>query len=127
MGLGSWRAFSGANMARSLKIGWWERLPVLPWRIVGEVESADEIPMKLPRNAAVLVVSGKKLKWLAFDCPCHRNHRILLNLDTQRFPHWRVRRDKLGRLTISPSVNALERGTRCHYFIRNGRIAWARS
>jgi hypothetical protein len=114
-------------MAGRLKLSLWDHFPLLPWRIVGEVESADDIPTKLPRNGAVIVVAGKRHKWIAFDCPCHLRHRILLNLDTSRYPHWRVRRGKRDRLTISPSVSSSENGMHCHYFIREGKVTWARN
>lgn len=114
-------------MARRLKVSLWDRFLLPPWRIVGEVESADDIPNQLPKRGAVLVVSGKRQKWIAFDCPCGSSHRILLNLDPSRFPYWRVRRGKKGRLTISPSVDSSENGKYCHYFIREGKVAWARN
>ena len=67
-------------MARRLKVSLWDRFLLPPWRIIGEVESADDIPNQLPKRGAVLVVSGKRQKWIAFDCPCDSSHRILLNL-----------------------------------------------
>jgi hypothetical protein len=108
-----------------MKIAWWKWLPFQGWRAVGAVESADEVPDRLPRRAAVLVGSGVHLKWLAFDCPCGRDHRILLNADPARSPAWLVAQDDAGRLTISPSIDALSKGRRCHYFIRTGRTLWA--
>ncbi|MFC5861782.1 DUF6527 family protein [Acidicapsa dinghuensis] len=113
-------------MARRIKLAWWTRLTSRPWRIVAEIESADEIPATLPKNGAVLVVARKKHKWIAFDCPCHLHHRILLNLDTTRYPHWRVSFGKKKRLTISPSVNSSDSGVYCHYFIREGKVLWAK-
>ena len=112
-------------MARLSTIRWWHWLPI-PWwwRLVATVEAADEIPERLPKRGAVLVGSRERPKWLAFDCPCRRGHRVMLSLDSARKPRWDIR----GRflLTVSPSVNDRTLGTRCHYFIRNGRTAWAR-
>lgn len=113
-------------MARRLKTSRWDRLTLLPWRIVANVEYADEIPDKLPRRGAVLVSAGKRQKWIAFDCPCQLHHRIMLNLDSTRYPYWRVRRGKKDRLTISPSVSSHENDSYCHYFIREGKVTWAR-
>jgi hypothetical protein len=113
-------------MARRLKPFWWDRLALVPWRIVADVESADEIPDKLPRRGAVLVSAGKRNKWIAFDCPCQLGHRIMLNLDSARYPYWQIRRGKKDRLTISPSVSSRESDRCCHYFIREGKVIWAR-
>ncbi len=110
-------------MADNLDISWWQRLPVHGWRIVGVVESADEIPQKLPRNGAVLVGTRTYPKWIAFDCPCRSGHRILLNADKARRPYWSVTTQ--GNLTIYPSIDYRDANGRCHFFIRNGRITWA--
>jgi hypothetical protein len=108
-----------------MKISWWQWLPFQRWRCVGVVESADEIPDRLPRNGAVLVASGGPPKWIGFDCPCRRGHRILLNTDHGRSPAWRIMQSAKGILSIAPSVDYHDGHRRCHYFMRNGKIVWA--
>jgi hypothetical protein len=110
-------------MAHVKKISWWDWVPGRSWRIAMVVDAADEVPAKLPRNAVVLVGSDEKPKWLVFDCPCRSGHRVMLNLDASRFPHWRLTQRK--KLTVAPSVDWNGSGTSCHYFIRNGRVVWA--
>lgn len=80
------------------------------------------MPDKLPRNAVVVVGSTHRPKWLGFDCPCRKGHRILLNLDTSRWPHWRLGPGR--RVTISPSVDSDGPAGRCHYFITRGKVIW---
>jgi hypothetical protein len=111
-------------MANVNNISWWQWVPVpgRSWRIVQIVEAADELPKRLPRNAAVLVGSYDKPKWLAFDCPCRIGHRVMLNLDPGRRPHWKIADKK--KLTVSPSVDWNNSGRVCHYFIRSGRVIW---
>lgn len=113
-------------MAVSIKIRWWQWLPFQRWRIVGAVESADDIPDRLPHNAAVLVSSAGYDKWIAFDCPCAQRHRIMLNLDASRYPNWRMHQKDHGPLTLSPSVNYYDGVRRCHFFIRGGKVDWAK-
>jgi hypothetical protein len=103
-------------------IRWWQWIPIFRWRIVGTVESADEVPARLPRNGAILVGSLAAPKWIAFDCPCRTGHRILLNADRARRPHWSVGVQR--RLTITPSVDFKDASKRCHYIVRNGHIQW---
>lgn len=105
-----------------MKISWWQKLPILGWRLVGSVDSADDIPQQLPRNGVVLVGPRTRPKWIAFDCPCRRGHRIMLNTDKTRFPYWSV--NTKGALTIYPSIDYRTSKQRCHYFIRHGRIRW---
>jgi len=107
-----------------MNIPWWEWLPFWAWRAVGAVDSADDVPDKLPRNGAVIVASGQRQKWIAFDCPCRGGHRVLLNLDPARKPAWTL--SNAGGLTISPSVDYHDGRRRCHYIVRAGKISWAK-
>ena len=107
-----------------MKIAWWQWLPLWRWRIVGGTESADEVPDRLPRNAVTLVGDPRRAKWIIFDCPCRTGHRIMLNADTGRKPYWTL--NPAPRLTISPSVDYRGTERRCHYFIRDGKIIWAK-
>lgn len=109
-----------------MKISWWQWWPFRRWRCVGFVESADEIPDKLPRNGAVIVGNAGGQKWVGFDCPCRNGHRILLNSDPARKPTWKVTVSPKGRLSIAPSVDYHDDRRRCHYFVRDGKIAWAK-
>lgn len=109
-----------------MNFSWWQWLPFQPWRLLGFVESADEIPERLPRNGAVAVGSATYPKWIAFDCPCRTGHRIMLNLDRSRRPYWTVRVAGQGRLTIRASVDYSDARKRCHYFVDDGGIRWAK-
>lgn len=111
-------------MVGVMRISWWKWLPFQRWRIIGMVESADEVPDRLPRNGVALVGDPGRTKWIVFDCPCRTGHRIVLNADPSRHPHWAL--NKVVRLTISPSIDYQGGRRRCHYFIRDGRTAWAK-
>lgn len=106
------------------KIRWWQWLPVWDWRIVTVVDSADEIPQRLPRNGAALVGSLRRPKWIAFDCPCRSGHRIMLSTDKAHSPHWDT--TVQGKLTVSPSIDYRHLTRRCHYFVRNGCVSWVK-
>jgi hypothetical protein len=109
-------------MAPLAPISLWQWLPMFRWRIVATVDDADLIPVRLPRKAAVLVGSPAHPKWIAFDCPCSSGHRIMLNLDASRYPRWSISVD--GLLTIRPSIDFYHSDSRCHFFVRNGRLDW---
>lgn len=95
------------------------------WTIRGTVGAGDEIPMEIPKCAAILVSPKGRATWIAFDCPCNLGHRIMLNLDPRRYPSWRlVRKDPL---TVSPSVNISASGRHCHFFLWKAQILWVRS
>jgi hypothetical protein len=105
------------------RIKWWQWLPFRGWRVVAVVDSADNIPKRLPRNGVVIVGQVEKPKWVAFDCPCRSGHRILLNTDKTRRPYWSLRTS--DKLSIHPSIDFENKDRRCHYFVRNGKINWA--
>lgn len=106
-----------------MKYSWLEWLPWRPWRVVTIVEAADEVSATLPPKCAVLVGSLEYPKWIAFDCPCRKNHRIMVSLDKRQDPHWTMKNAQ--RLTLTPSVDAMRGRERCHYFVRDGKVVWA--
>jgi hypothetical protein len=106
----------------SVKLSWTQWWPFRPWRLVATVDAADEVPDKLPPRGMVLVGSKTYPKWLAFDCPCKQNHRILIPLDKAKKPHWRV--SGTSRVSLTPSVDAFRGRVRCHYVINEGGTKW---
>jgi hypothetical protein len=91
------------------------------WKADLRVESVADVPVILPRRHAVLV-GGTRDKWLVFDCPCGRGHRVMLNLDPANRPRWRV--DQPYPMTLAPSVDERSGVGRCHYVVRDGRVHW---
>ena len=106
---------------------WYESLPLpwRPWRVVDCVAAGDEIPVTLPYRGAVLVGPTRYPTWAALDCPCRTGHRLLINLNSGRNPYWSVR--SYSRLSMWPSINASERGKRCHFVLSNGKVQWVKS
>lgn len=105
---------------------WWQDQP-WPWRrwnVAVRVEHGDEVPARLPFRVAALVVTAGKARWVAFDCPCGRGHRVMLNLDPRRHPAWRV--ENLSPLTIEPSIDDRTGPGHCHFFLHRGRVIWVR-
>jgi hypothetical protein len=92
------------------------------YRVVSTVDVADEVPDALPEHGAVLVGTTGEPTWIAFDCPCRDDHRVMLNLDVRRRPTWRM--TSPTPLTIQPSVDAFRGAKRCHYFVTKGRVRW---
>ena len=122
--LARWRALS-ENIRRKLSavLG---LLPTRRWRIEQTVSGVDDVPSQIPHRRAFLVATPTLLKWLVFDCPCGTGHQIMLNLDGARWPYWRLRVSISGRITLSPSINYLGENRACHYFLKEGRVIWAK-
>jgi hypothetical protein len=100
----------------------WIPWPWRKWRVVVTVEAADEIPRRLPKHGAALVLRAGRPTWIAFECPCKRGHQIMVNLDKARSPKWEL--TNRSPLTLAPSINDAAGGRRCHFFVRKGRIRW---
>ena len=109
----------------SLKRFIWRWLPhrAPKWRVVSRVAAGDEIPDLIPERGVVLVGTRAKPTWAAFDCPCQRGHRIMINLDPSRHPAWRIEAGK--PLSIRPSIDDITAKRRCHFFVTRGKIVWA--
>jgi len=105
-------------------IGWRDWLPAFRWRIVALIDSADNVPRRLPRNGAFLIGPTESPKWIVFDCPCGRGHRVMLNTDRMRWPCWIL--EKREPLSLAPSIDSQSELGRCHYFIRDGKALWVR-
>ena len=70
----------------TLLVAWWqdgrpliERLIPGPWRLEATVSDMDDVPLSICPRRAYLVATPTRRKWLVFDCPCGRGHRIALN------------------------------------------------
>jgi hypothetical protein len=86
---------------------------------LGDVGDGSE---RLPQRHAVLVGGAEFDKWLVFACPCRRGHQVVLNLDVERWPSWRI--TDVAPLTLQPSVDEKSSVGRCHYVVRDGRVHW---
>lgn len=94
-------------------------------RTTGLVQSALDLPEKAPPLEAYVVAGASDApQWVAFECPCARGHRIMLNLSTARRPRWTLTIHDSGRLTIGPSVDAHSEFGRCHFWCVDGKIKW---
>ena len=112
-------------MARLWLSDWWRRRRPGPWRIVGEVSEADQVPGSIPKHGAIRVGPALTPKWLVFDCPCDKEHRVMLNLDRRRRPAWQIH--EAVPLAVWPSVDAVVGRRRCHYVIDRGHVFWTSS
>jgi hypothetical protein len=112
-------------MAKVGTISFWQWIP-LPWRrwrVVTRVTAGDEIPEHLPRRGMAVAGSASIPSWIAFDCPCPNDHRLMLNLSHARRPYWQVSNLDKG-VSLNPSVDAWTDGRRCHFWLKNGKIKW---
>ena len=98
------------------------RLPWRKWRIVGRVDSAADVPEQLPYRGVVLARRPQHPSWAALDCPCGSGHRLLVNLNSRRYPHWEL--DSGPRLSLWPSIDDRTPNRRCHFVLNNGRVRW---
>lgn len=84
-------------------------------------DSLPAVPDRL-RKGTVAVIGGRAHpKWVAFDCPCPRRHRIVVPASGNG-PRWTVTVAR-RRPTIRPSIDS-DDGERCHYFITRGHVRW---
>ncbi len=112
-------------MVNALLTWWrWRPFPWRRWDLVTVVEYADEVPDEIAPMTAVMVGTESSPKWLAFDCPCKRHHRVLISISPSRHPRWSVLTKT--PLHVIPSVDEVSDGIRCHYFIHGGQVQWVR-
>lgn len=90
-----------------------------------EIIPENPNPENLKKNIVYIVGGERYVKWAYMKCPCGCNEPIMLSLNKNSFPSWTVKQDKLGRATISPSINKLD-GCKSHFLIKKGKLIWAK-
>lgn len=85
----------------------------------------DSLPPVLPWRGLILARDDGEDWSVGFHCPCGCRRRIELLLVAEARPRWDLTEDKKGRPTLSPSV-WLKDGCRSHFWLRGGRIEWAK-
>jgi hypothetical protein len=85
----------------------------------------SEVPTRLPRRALAVSGSPENPRWVSFECPCGTGHTIMVNLSTKRPPFWTLSLGG-GGPSLSPSVNFNDAYTRCHFWVRDGRVNFTR-
>ena len=101
----------------------WRRLRITTPRFhhIRYYPTQADLPRSIDRQSIAVVGSADAPKWGVFECPCGLGHRIMVNLSRIRHPVWTVRVDRYG-ISVVPSIDAID--SRCHYWIRRGRVEW---
>ena len=89
-------------------------------------KSVEDLPDGLTPKKVYAVGQHGEPPWAAaFLCPCGCKEMIQLSLIGKDNPSWRADFGSWGRVTLHPSVWRV-RGCRSHFFVRDGRIIWAK-
>jgi hypothetical protein len=90
-------------------------------RTVSYYDGEADLPQAL-RDGVIAVIRDK---WAIFNCPCHAGHVVRLNLSSHTWPRWRLDVSREGEQpTIDPSINLIDKGLRCHFFLWSGQVYW---
>ena len=114
-------------MTRAAAIDLWRRLRLTRPRIdnVIYVAGPTDVPDNIDRHTLVVVGSHEFQKWAMLECPCGRGHRLAVSLQRSHRPSWRLTVGAAGP-SLFPSIDS-RRKRRCHFWLRDGRVRWARS
>ncbi|WP_443027891.1 DUF6527 family protein [Sphingomonas sp. SRS2] len=89
-------------------------------------QNADDVPDRPSSRTVYLVGDESSPPWAAaLLCPCGCKELIQLSLISGDNPSWRADVGRNGLVTLHPSVWRV-RGCHSHFFVRDGRILWAR-
>ena len=76
-------------------------------------------------NTVYLVGTKKFLKWAYLKCPSGCGEVIMLSLNPNSYPSWRVKISRGGLPTFSPSIFKQD-GCKSHFWIQKGRVIWCK-
>jgi hypothetical protein len=79
----------------------------------------------LVEGVVVLIKNGQQPKWVRFKCPCRCGQDVTLSLSKNHHPHWSVREEDDGTISLAPSV-WLDKSSSCgsHFFVKNNQVQW---
>jgi hypothetical protein len=93
-------------------------------RDIWTAERVEDFPDLYQRQRVYLV--GEEIPWsAAFKCPCRCGEVVQLSLIAKDDPSWTAAVGRDGAASLHPSVWRI-RGCQSHFFIREGRVIWAR-
>lgn len=87
-----------------------------------DIISNNPNPDQIKKNIIYIVGNENYVKWAYLKCPSMCGDVIMLSLIQATKPSWTIRRDKLGRPSIYPSIHKLD-GCKSHFWIRRGMIS----
>lgn len=88
------------------------------------VEYIDDNPDigKIPEGKLIVVgVKNKYAKWAYMKCPSGCGEIIMLSLQKNDIPSWKLKVSKKNLPTLSPSIWKLD-GCKSHFLLRKGEI-----
>lgn len=89
------------------------------------IEACEEAP-EAPAARRVYLIGELDDPWAAaFLCPCDCGELIQLSLMRDDDPSWIACGAAGGRASLHPSIWRI-RGCRSHFFIKDGRVVWAK-
>lgn len=82
-----------------------------------------DLPEVPPANTLAVAGTRERPKWILMDCPCGHGHTNLLPAGRSPGSTWLLSAASAGP-SLSPSIDRRAE-TRCHYWLRDGRVEWA--
>jgi hypothetical protein len=86
------------------------------------LDSMADVPERIEKT---IYVVGSTPKWVIFDCPCNKDHRLKVPLMKSVSPHWRLTCHK-GTISLWPSVSVADGPCESHFWLRENRVERAR-
>lgn len=90
------------------------------------IQEIFELPSCLDPKTIYVIKEGAQKLHASMICPCGCLQVIHLNLLKDADPYWRIRKGKNGSVNLSPSIWRTS-GCKSHFFIRSGKVVWAKS
>jgi len=90
---------------------------------VAFVDSLPDVPIHVG-NEIYIVGSSERAKWVVFDCPCLKGHKLTVNLMKSRYPHWSLKLSG-GKVSLSPSIVVTDHPCKSHFWLKSNQIYMA--
>jgi hypothetical protein len=84
------------------------------------VGSLPEVPAEVG-NDIYIIESFNTAKWVVFNCPCSRGHKLTVNLMKSSYPRWTLRLSG-NKVSLSPSVVVTDHPCRSHFWLKSNHV-----
>jgi len=84
------------------------------------VDSLPDVPAQIG-NDIYIVGSSKAAKWVVFNCPCLKSHKLTVNLMKSNYPRWTLRLSG-KKVSLSPSIVVTDHPCKSHFWLKSNQV-----
>jgi len=87
------------------------------------IDALPDVPAQIG-NDIYIIGSPHAAKWVVFNCPCSKGHRLTVNLMKSNHPRWILRLSG-KKASLSPSIVVTDHPCKSHFWLKSNEAYMA--